>query len=154
MNGGGNGQKPELRNQITAMETFCLNRGLAVDEWVSEIGGGLNFKRKKFLSIMMSMLQGEIAIIVIAHKDRMCRFAFEFIQELSNSVNCEIIVANQESLSPQQELVEDLMAIIHCFYCRLYGLRNYSKEIKTNLKNAIDKPVHDMAELDKQEIQC
>ena len=149
-----NGQKPELRNQITAMETFCLNRGLAVDEWVSEIGGGLNFKRKKFLSIMMSMLQGEIAIIVIAHKDRMCRFAFEFIQELSNSVNCEIIVANQESLSPQQELVEDLMAIIHCFYCRSYGLRNYSKEIKTNLKNAIDKPVHDMAELDKQEIQC
>ncbi|AHJ29577.1 IS607 family transposase [Nodularia spumigena] len=72
-----NGQKPELRNQITAMETFCLNRGLAVDEWVSEIGGGLNFKRKKFLSIMMSMLQGEIAIIVIAHKDRMCRFAYE-----------------------------------------------------------------------------
>ncbi len=46
---------------------------------------------------MMSMLQGEIAIIVIAHKDRMCRFAFEFIQELSNSVGCEIIVANQES---------------------------------------------------------
>ncbi len=149
-----NGQKPELKNQITAMETFCLNRGLAVDEWVSEIGGGLNFKRKKFLSIMMSMLQGEIAIIVIAHKDRMCRFAFEFIQELSNSVGCEIIVANQESLSPQQELVEDLMAIIHGFSCRLYGLRNYSKEIKNNLKNAIDKPVHDLAELDNQEIQC
>ncbi|MEZ2240510.1 MerR family transcriptional regulator, partial [Microcoleus sp.] len=40
-------------------------------------------------------------------------FAFEFIQELAVSVGCEIIVANQESLSPQHELVEDLMAIIH-----------------------------------------
>ncbi len=80
-------------------------------------------------------------------------FAFEFIQELAVSVGCEIIVANQESLSPQHELVEDLMAIIHCFSCRLYGLRNYSKEIKENLKNAIDKPVQDVAELNK-EIQC
>jgi putative resolvase len=148
------GQKPELKNQISAMETFCLNRGLAVDDWVSEIGGGLNFKRKKFLSIMMSMLKGEISTIVVAHKDRMCRFAFEFVQELANSVGCEIIVANQESLSPPQELVEDLMSIIHCFSCRLYGLQNYSKEIKENLKKAIDKPVEDLTEIDKREIQC
>ncbi|WP_417006607.1 hypothetical protein [Anabaenopsis arnoldii] len=39
--------------------------------------------------------------------------------ELASSVGCQIIVANQESLSPQQELVEDLMAIIHCFSYRL-----------------------------------
>ena len=148
------GQKPELKNQVTAMETFCLNRGLAVDDWISEIGGGLNFKRKKFLSLMMSMLKGDIATIVVAHKDRMCRFAFEFIQELATSVGCEILVANQESLSPQQELVEDLMAIIHCFSCRLYGLRNYSKEIKDHLKKAIDKPVQKLSELDNKEIQC
>ena len=148
------GQKPELKNQISAMETFCLNRGLSVDDWVSEIGGGLNFKRKKFLSIMMSMLRGEISTIVVAHKDRMCRFAFDFILELATSVGCEIIVANQESLSPQQELVEDLMAIIHCFSGRLYGLRNYSKEIKERLKNAIDEPIQYLTELDNQEVQC
>ena len=43
---------------------------------------------------------------------------------------CEIKVVNQESLSPQQEMVEDLMAIIHTFSCRLYGLRKYKKKIK------------------------
>lgn len=149
-----NAQKPDLKNQVTAMEAFCLGRGLAVNEWVSEIGGGLNFKRKKFLAIIMSMLKGEISVLVVAHKDRLCRFAFEFIQELAISVGCEIIVANQESLSPQQELVEDLMAIIHCFSCRLYGLRNYSKEIKDHLKAAIDKPIQELTELDKKEIQC
>ena len=148
------GQKPELKNQISAMETFCLGRGLAVDDWISEIGSGLNFKRKKFLSMIIAMLKGEISVIVVAHKDRMCRFAFEFILELATTVGCEIIVANQESLSPQQELVEDLMAIIHCFSCRLYGLRNYSQEIKDNLKKAIDKPMENLTELNKQEIQC
>jgi putative resolvase len=63
------------------------------------------------------------------------------------------LVANQESLSPQQELVEDLMAIIHWFSCRLYGWRNYSKEIKENLKKAIDKPAQDIKNLDKKEVQ-
>jgi len=149
-----NAQKPELSNQIKAMETFCLNRGIAVNDWVSEIGGGLNFRRKKFLSVMFSMLKGEISTLIVAHKDRLCRFAFEFIQELADSVKCEIIVVNQESLSPQQELVEDLMAIVHCFSCRLYGLRNYSKEIRENLKKAIDNPSQVMSELDKEKIQC
>lgn len=148
------GQKPELKNQILAMETFCLGMGLIVDDWVSEIGSSLSFKRKKFLAIMLSMIKGEISTIVVAHKDRMCRFAFDFIQELASSVGCTIIVANQESLSPQQELVEDLMSIIHCFSCRLYGLRNYSKEIKDNLKKAIDKPVQDLPKSDSKKIQC
>lgn len=139
---------------MLAMEAFCLGRGLVVDDWVSEIGGGLNFRRKKFLAIMLSMLKGEISTIVIAHKDRMCRFAFEFVQELAASVGCEIVVANQESLSPQQELVEDLMAIIHCFSCRLYGLGNYSKEIKDHLKKAIDKPAQDVSNSGNKEIQC
>lgn len=130
-------QKPELQNQILAMEVFCLNKGLEVDDWVSEIGGGLNFKRKKFLALIQSMLKGEIETIVIAHKDRMCRFAFDFILELAKSVNCKILVANQQSLSPQQELVEDLMSIIHCFSCRLYGLRSYSKEIREAINKHI-----------------
>jgi predicted site-specific integrase-resolvase len=145
-----NAQKPELKNQLIAMESFCLGRGLSVDEWTQEIASGLNFKRKKFLNIIFSMLKGEVEIIVVAHKDRLCRFAFDLVEELASSVGCEIIVANQESLSPQQELVEDLMAIIHCFSCRLYGLRTYSKKIK----EILDNPRQDNISLDKEDIQC
>jgi len=47
---------------------------------------------------------------------------------------CEIKVVNQEYLSPQQEMVADLMAIIHTFSCRLYGLRQYKKKIKTMIE--------------------
>lgn len=39
-------------------------------------------------------------------------------------------MVNQESLSPQQEMVEDLMAIVHTFSCRLYGMRKYKQAIK------------------------
>lgn len=43
---------------------------------------------------------------------------------------CKLTVANQEQLSPQQEMVEDLMAIVHTFSSRLYGLRSYKKQIQ------------------------
>ena len=112
------------------METFCLNAGVAVDEWVQEIGGGMNFKRKHFLSILDRIQRGEITHLIIAHKDRLVRFGFDLIEHIAKENNCEITVVNQESLSPDQEMVEDLMSIVHTFSCRLYGLRKYSKEIK------------------------
>lgn len=145
-----NAQKPELKNQVAAMQTFCLGRGMVIDETITEIGGGLNFKRKKFMALIISALKGEVKTIVIAHKDRLCRFAFDFIEQLAELNGCNILVANQESLSPQQELVEDLMAIIHCFSCRLYGLRNYSQEIK----ETIDKYTQSKLEYKGEDVQC
>ncbi|BAP55527.1 putative site-specific integrase-resolvase [Thioploca ingrica] len=43
---------------------------------------------------------------------------------------CKLIIINNESLSPESEMVQDLMAIIHGFSRRLYGLRRYKKIIK------------------------
>lgn len=123
-------QKNDLKSQVTAMEQFCLNGGIAIDEWIQEIGGGMNFKRKKFLSLMSRISAGEIKELLVAHKDRLCRFGFDFFEHMAAENGCEIKVVNQESLSPQQEMVEDLMAIIDTFSCRLYGLRKYKKKIK------------------------
>ena len=124
------GQADDLRSQLKAMQTFCLGAGLAVDEWIEETGGGMNLKRKKFLSIMERIEHGEIKHLVIAHKDRFVRFGFEYFDMFAAQHGCKIIVANQEQLSPRAEMVEDLMAIIHTFSCRLYGLRNYKKQIE------------------------
>jgi len=74
--------------------------------------------------------KGEISQLIIAHKDRLVRFGFDFFFIFAQKHGCNIIVANQEELSPQQEMVEDLMAIVHCFSSRLYGLRNYKKNIR------------------------
>lgn len=123
-------QKNDLKSQVDAMERFCLNSGIAVDEWIQEIGGGMNFKRKKFLSLMSRISSGEIIQVIVAHKDRLCRFGFDYFNYMAMQNGCQIVVVNQESLSPQEEMVEDLMAIIHTFSCRLYGLRKYKKDLK------------------------
>lgn len=126
-------QKTDLSSQVQAMETFCLNGGIAVDEWIEEIGSGLNFKRKKFLSLIQQVENGEISKIVLAHKDRLVRFGFDYFQYFASQHGCELIVANQRTLSPEQEMVEDLLAIVHSFSSRLYGLRKYKKTLKEEL---------------------
>jgi len=119
-------QKDDLKSQVQAMEMFALGRGMIV-ETITEIGGGMDFSRKKFMQIINDIIAGEIGTVIVAHKDRLARFGFEMIDNLAKTYGSEILVVNKEELSPQQEMVEDLMSIIHTFSCRLYGLRKYKK---------------------------
>jgi predicted site-specific integrase-resolvase len=71
----------------------------------------------------------EIETIIIAHKDRLVRFGFEWFDKFCENHSCKIKIINNDSLSPQEEMTKDLMSIIHCFSSKLYGLRKYKKEI-------------------------
>jgi predicted site-specific integrase-resolvase len=112
------------------METYCLSAAIPVDQWIQEIGGGMNFKRKQFLILLDQIQRGEIQKVLVAHKDRLMRFGFDLFAHIATENGCEIVVVNQEALSPQQEMVEDLMSIVHTFSCRLYGMRKYKQAIK------------------------
>jgi predicted site-specific integrase-resolvase len=146
-------QKQELKNQQVAMEQFCLARGLEVDEYLLEVGGGMNFKRRQFLSLVIDALEGRVSTIVIAHKDRLCRFAFDLVETLVSRAGVKIIVANQPTLSPHQELVEDLLAIAHCFSCRLYDSRSYANQKVKAVSEILDNPEQYQLKLGKH-IQC
>jgi len=79
---------------------------------------------------MDAIQNGEISKLLTAHKDRLIRFGFQYLEHLATTNCSKIIVLNQESLSPQQQMLEDLTAIIHTFSCRLYGLIKHKKDIK------------------------
>ena len=127
-------QKPDLHKQRVVLEQFCAARGLANLEVMTEIGGGLNFTRKKFVALMQAIEVREVQALVIAHKDRLVRFGFVWFAEFCASHGCELLVLKQETLSPEQEMVQDLMTIVHCFSSRLSGLRNYRKVLHDALK--------------------
>ena len=116
-------QKPDLANQLEVMKEYCLKSGLLDVEFISEVGGGLNFERKKFLEIMDAVERYEVKMLIIAHKDRLARFGFEYFRHFLAKHNCELVILNDEKMSPEQEMVEDLMTIIHCFSSRLYGIK-------------------------------
>jgi len=128
-------QRPELQNQRAALEQYAQAKGIIVDQWVMEIGGGLNFDRKRFLALIDAIVAGEVMRVVIAHQDRLARFGFALLKHLCETHETELLVMNTETLSPEQELVQDLITITHCFSSRLYGLRNYRKALEKALKD-------------------
>lgn len=128
------GQKNDLLNQHKVLETFCNAKGYSDVTYIDEIGGGMNFKRKQFRAIMAKIHNREVSKLVIAHKDRLVRFGFDYLVWECSQFGCTVEVLNNETLSPEQEMVQDLMTIVHCFSSRLYGLRNYKKTLKNALK--------------------
>jgi predicted site-specific integrase-resolvase len=104
------------------------SKGLVANEWLSDIGSGLNDERKSFNKLMVNDEKGVVSEIIIAHKDRLVRFGFEWFENFCKNHGCKITVINLETLSPEEEVTRDVLSIIHCFSTRLYGLRRYKKE--------------------------
>ena len=99
-------------------------------EVIRDIGSGLNFKRKGFNALLERVCKGTIEQIVVAHRDRLCRFGFDMFKRICEIHGTELVVLDQTTMSPQQELVSDLCSIIHVFSCRIHGLRRYADGIK------------------------
>ena len=124
-----NGQKPDLESQVEFLRQYANAKGYIVDEVITEIGGGLNYNRKKWNELIKAVEERRIAKIIVSHKDRFIRFGYEWFEKYIESHGCTIEVVNNETTSPQEEMVQDLISIIHCFSCRIYGLRKYKSKI-------------------------
>ena len=66
---------------------------------------------------------GLVKTVIVAHKDKFIRFGYDWFERFLESNGAEIIVVNNDKSSPEKELVDDLISIIHVFSCRIYGLR-------------------------------
>lgn len=126
------GQKDDLKYQIDFIRTFANARGVIIDECIEDIGSGLNYNRPKWNALLQAVMNDEIQTIYVTYKDRFIRFGFEWFENLCRQHQTEIVVLNYVETSPDQELVEDLISIVHIFSCRLYGLRKYKKVIQSD----------------------
>jgi predicted site-specific integrase-resolvase len=61
-------QKKDLESQKTALEQFCVSSGREIGMLLSDIGSGLNYKRKHFLILMDMVEKGEVSELIIAHR--------------------------------------------------------------------------------------
>ena len=122
-------QKDELKNQANFIREFCNSNGIIIDEYIEDIGSGLNYNRINWNRLLNSVMKNEIETIYITYKDRFIRFGFDWFRNFCEKFGTKIVVLNNEVSSPSKELVDDLISIIHVFSCRIYGLRKYKKEI-------------------------
>ncbi len=118
-------EKDDLRGQVALLRSRYPEA-----EIVKDIGGGLNGKRKGLVALLERLHSGEKLRIVVAHKDRLARFGFELIDWLAKQNGGAVMVLDESSCSPEQELTQDILSILDSFSCRLYGLRKYRDKIE------------------------
>lgn len=129
-------QTNDLQNQINFLKSFTINNGISISNIYTDYGSGLNYNRKNWNKLIDDCFDGKIDTIVISYKDRFIRFGFEWIESLLlRLTGTKILIAENVCTTPQEELIQDLISIIHVFSCRVYGLRKYKKKLTKELQN-------------------
>lgn len=124
-------QKEDLRNQLDFLRKYTLQHGIPIENVYTDYGSGLNYSRKNWNTLIDDCFDRKIDTIFISHKDRFVRFGFDWIQNLLERLTgTKIHVIENTATTPQEELVQDLISIIHVFSCRVYGLRKYKKKLE------------------------
>jgi len=125
-----NKQKDDLERQLVALREWVRKTlgGVSVIE-VKDIGSGLKEDRRGLKKLIELAKKRQIDAVVVAYKDRLTRFGFEYLMELFKAYGVNVIVAFQEEPKDyMQELVEDFVEIVRSFASRIYGHRSHRYE--------------------------
>ena len=132
-------ERGDLSRQIDVVLAHAATCNPINIEVLKEVGSGLNDNRAVLRKLLRRILRGEINRIFINYKDRLTRFGFRYIEEICKAMGSEIVVVSSElhEKTVQEELAEDLCAIIHSFSGKLYGMRKSVRKRIDNKVNAL-----------------
>lgn len=128
----------DLNRQIDKLKLFAIDKNVNNLLVISDIGSGLNDNRKGLNKLIELILSGQVNRIFISYKDRLTRFGFNYIKQLCDFNNTEIVIVSSEEndKSLDVELSEDIISIVHSFSGKLYGMRS-------ELRKAVNKELTD-----------
>lgn len=127
-----------LDRQKSRLLDYCESKGLRVVHTVTDVASGINENRNGLSKLINFSEKGKINQIVVEYKDRLARFGYDYLQRLFSAygVDIECVDENGEK-SYEEELVEDMLAIVSSFSARLYGRRG-GKKVKKKTEEAIE----------------
>src|SRR5216684_6823572 len=139
----GQGQKEDLETQLARLQAWAKAERTAKPTLVlSDIGSGLKASRKQMSRLLKLVIEDQVAEIAVTYADRLTRFGQEYLQVLFDSFGVTFTVLEPgEDTTPEQELPNDLLALIASFSGRLYGMRSHKqKELLKCAQAVINNP--------------
>jgi predicted site-specific integrase-resolvase len=135
-----NTQRNDLERQVDALKLW-VSKNFPNAEYivVTDIANGLNEDRRGLRKLIEMAKRKEIQAVVIAYRDRLTRFGFEYLKTLFNTLGVDVYVVLQEEPKDYiQELVEDFVEIVTSFASRIYGKRSKRyKEVVSCIGEAV-----------------
>jgi putative resolvase len=126
----GHGQKADLDTQIERLQAWAATERKGAELLVlSDIGSGLKATRRHLQRLLKLICEDKVAEVVITYEDRLTRFGQEYLETLFACFGVTLTVLEPgESKTPEQELTDDLLALIASFSGRLYGMRSHKQK--------------------------
>src|SRR5436305_8566985 len=126
----GQGQKDDLDTQLARLQAWANRERAGQSTLVLwDIGSGLKASRKHLQRLLKLVIEDQVAEIVVTYADRLTRFGQEYLQVLFDNFGVTYTVLESgEDKTPEQELTDDLLAIIASFSGRLYGMRSHKQK--------------------------
>lgn len=124
----GGGQKEDLKRQERRLAEFLS--GVARSELISDLGSGINFKKRGLCRLMDLVMSGKVEKVVVTHRDRLVRFGYELIEQICHRHGTKIITLEDKTATFESELAQDVITIITVFSAKLYGSRSHQNKEK------------------------
>src|SRR5712692_7351608 len=126
----GHGQKGDLETQLERLQAWAQTERKGQEQLLlSDIGSGLKAGRRHLQRLLKLVCEDKVAEVAITSEDRLTRFGQEFLETLFACFDVTLTVLEPgEEKTPQQELTDDLLALIASFSGRLYGMRSHKQQ--------------------------
>ena len=124
-------QKEDLDRQVGRVVEWATQQGYRPDEVVKEIGSGLNGNRRWLRRVIADPT---VKVIVAEHRERLCRFGFEYLEAALAGRGGRIVVKDQGEV--EDDLVRDVTEVMTSLCARLYGRRSAKRRAERALAAA------------------
>jgi len=115
-------QKDDLVRQVDFLRHRFPNHRV-----VTDVGSGVNFKRKGLLSLLDASSAGLVGEIVVAHRDRLARIGYGLLEHVFLRAGSVLTIVEDNACDGcPEELHEDVMAVLTHFTAKHNGKRSYS----------------------------
>lgn len=126
-------RKNDLQRQADRLKAFALNMGVERPEVVTEVGSGMNDKRRKLNRLLSDP---EVGTIIVEHRDRLACMNVGLVESALKAQDRRLIAVDDEE--PDDDLVRDMTEVLTSFCARLYGRRAAANKAKAALRAAED----------------
>ena len=111
-------QRGDLDRQVARLTEWATGAGMTVDSVVTEVGSGMNGKRRKLARLLSD---ANVSTIVVDHRDRLARFGVEHLEAALSAQGRRVVVVDDGEVD--DDLVRDMTEVLTSFCARLYGRR-------------------------------
>ena len=114
-----NDQKNDLQQQADRLKAFAFNMGVDAPEVVTEVGSGMNDKRRKLNQLLADPT---VTTIIVEHRDRLAQVNMGLVESALKAQGRRILVV--DDTERDGDLMCDMSEVLTSFCARLYDRKS------------------------------